>query len=126
MVEIEMLEEEIASREQHVLSLYRSIFDQRKSTPPSSKQGSSIASPVRSIKERPKKHPIVVSSAFCSSKKLPFQYFQIWGGLSKEKFNFRPEIRQEGSVSRKPDGIHLKSISSNMSKVQAMTFCMCF
>ncbi|KAF3321246.1 hypothetical protein FCM35_KLT14499 [Carex littledalei] len=117
MVEIDLLEEEIANREQHVLSLYRSIFDQCISTAPSSERGSSIASPVRSIKERPKKHPIVVSSAFCSSKKFNFRSFQIWGALSKQKFISKPDIRQEGPISSEPKGIHLTSISSDVSTV---------
>lgn len=120
MVEIDLLEEEIANREQHVLSLYRSIFDQCISTAPSSERGSSIASPVRNIKERPKKHPIVVSSAFCSSKKFNFHYFQIWGALSKQKFISKPDIRQEDPISSKPKGIHLTSISSDVSTVRVM------
>lgn len=124
MVEIDLLEEEIANREQHVLSLYRSIFDQCISTAASSERGSSIASPVRSIKERPKKHPIVVSSAFCSSKKLNFSSFQIWGALSKQKFISKPDIRQEGSISNEPKGIHLTSISSDLSTVRVMVFCL--
>ena len=44
IAEIELLEEEIANREQHVLSLYRSIFDQCVSGP-SSGQSSGISSP---------------------------------------------------------------------------------
>ncbi|KAM0880971.1 hypothetical protein ACQ4PT_033224 [Festuca glaucescens] len=44
IAEIELLEEEIANREQHVLTLYRSIFDQCVSGP-SSGQSSGISSP---------------------------------------------------------------------------------
>lgn len=73
MEEIEMLEEEIANREQHVLSLYRSIFDECMSLP-SSSQSSGVTSPAHA---KVRKHPSVISSAFCSSKKFPLQHFQI-------------------------------------------------
>ncbi|KAG0449620.1 hypothetical protein HPP92_027284 [Vanilla planifolia] len=46
IAEIELLEEEIANREQHVLSLYRSIFDQ---LAPSSRQSSVVDSPHKRI-----------------------------------------------------------------------------
>ncbi|KAJ0105600.1 hypothetical protein Patl1_18471 [Pistacia atlantica] len=44
IAEIELLEEEVANREQHVLSLYRSIFEHCVSRPPS-EQSSGVASP---------------------------------------------------------------------------------
>ncbi|XP_078176682.1 uncharacterized protein LOC144571307 isoform X2 [Carex rostrata] len=71
--EIEMLKEEIANREQHVLSLYRSIFDECTSLP-SSSQSSGVTSPAHA---KVRKHPSVISSAFCSSKKFPLQHFQV-------------------------------------------------
>ncbi|KAL5227186.1 hypothetical protein ABZP36_015451 [Zizania latifolia] len=78
IAEIELLEEEIANREQHVLTLYRSIFDQCVSGP-SSGQSSGISSPAhtKSVNSRARRHPSIISSAFCSSKKLPLQVREI-------------------------------------------------
>ncbi|KAA0039722.1 DUF547 domain-containing protein/Lzipper-MIP1 domain-containing protein [Cucumis melo var. makuwa] len=67
--EIELLEEEVANREQHVLSLYRSIFENCVSKP-SSQQNSVTASPAHG-KHESRKHPSIISSAFCSSRKFP-------------------------------------------------------
>ncbi|MBA0646565.1 hypothetical protein Goklo_014520 [Gossypium klotzschianum] len=74
ITEIELLEEEVANREQHVLSLYRSIFDHCVSRPPSG-QSSGKASPTRT-KHTSRKHPSIISSAFCSSKKFPLRPLQ--------------------------------------------------
>ncbi|KAH9777221.1 hypothetical protein KPL71_006944 [Citrus sinensis] len=74
IAEIELLEEEVANREKHVLSLYRSIFEQCASRPPS-EQSSSVASPAHT-KHIPKRHPSIISSAFCSSKKFPLRPLQ--------------------------------------------------
>ncbi|KAK3153282.1 hypothetical protein QOZ80_2BG0170200 [Eleusine coracana subsp. coracana] len=84
IAEIELLEEEIANREQHVLTLYRSIFDQCMSGPPSG-QSSGISSPAhtKSISSRTRRHPSIISSAFCSSKKLPLQPFHIMASVSE-------------------------------------------
>ncbi|KAL5224389.1 hypothetical protein ABZP36_011028 [Zizania latifolia] len=84
IAEIELLEEEIANREQHVLTLYRSIFDQCVSGP-SSGQSSGISSPAhtKSVNSRTRRHPSIISSAFCSSKKLPLQHFQIMTSVSE-------------------------------------------
>ncbi|XVF10855.1 hypothetical protein REPUB_Repub07fG0218900 [Reevesia pubescens] len=71
ITEIELLEEEVANREQHVLSLYRSIFDHCVSQPPS-EQSSGKASPAHT-KHTSRKHPSIISSAFCSSKKFPLR-----------------------------------------------------
>lgn len=73
IAEIELLEEEVANREQHVLSLYRNIFD-GVSRPPSA-QNSGIVSPAHT-KHGSKKHPCIISSAFCSSKKFPLRPLQ--------------------------------------------------
>ncbi|XP_038686986.1 uncharacterized protein LOC119986493 isoform X2 [Tripterygium wilfordii] len=73
--EIELLEEEVANREQHVLSLYRSIFENSVSRP-SSQQSSDMSSPAHHIKLSSRKHPSIISSAFCSSKKFPLQPLQ--------------------------------------------------
>ncbi|XP_017635462.1 uncharacterized protein LOC108477432 [Gossypium arboreum] len=74
IAEIELLEEEVANREQHVLSLYRSVFDQCVSRQPS-EQSSGKASPAH-MKHASRKHPSVISSAFCSSKKFPLKPWQ--------------------------------------------------
>ncbi|KAK2649025.1 hypothetical protein Ddye_016514 [Dipteronia dyeriana] len=74
IAEIELLEEEVANREQHVLSLYRSIFENCVSRPPS-EQSSSMSSPAYD-KHVSKKHPSIISSAFCSSKKFPLRPLQ--------------------------------------------------
>ncbi|XP_010518712.1 PREDICTED: uncharacterized protein LOC104798362 isoform X2 [Tarenaya hassleriana] len=68
IAEIELLEEEVANREQHVLSLYRSIFEHSLSRA-SSEQNSGVSSPAH-IKQPPRKHPSVISNAFCSSKNI--------------------------------------------------------
>ncbi|KAH7514184.1 hypothetical protein FEM48_Zijuj11G0061700 [Ziziphus jujuba var. spinosa] len=74
IAEIELLEEEVANREQHVLTLYRSIFEHCVSRPPS-EQNSVVASPAHR-KHETRKHPSIISSAFCSSKKFPFRSLQ--------------------------------------------------
>ncbi|CAK8539494.1 unnamed protein product [Lathyrus sativus] len=74
IAEIELLEEEVTSREQHVLSMYRSIFEQCVSQPPS-EQNSGVASPAHT-KHESRKHPSIISSAFCSSKNFPLRPLQ--------------------------------------------------
>ncbi|KAK8505595.1 hypothetical protein V6N12_038334 [Hibiscus sabdariffa] len=74
IAEIELLEEEVANREQHVLSLYRNIFDNCVSRQPS-EQSSGKASPAH-MKHTSRKHPSIISSAFCSSKKFPLRPWQ--------------------------------------------------
>ncbi|KAK1377178.1 Ternary complex factor MIP1, leucine-zipper [Heracleum sosnowskyi] len=78
--EIESLEEEVANREQHVLSLYRTIFEQCVSST-TSEQSSCIASPAHA-KNESKKHPSIISSAFCSSKNFPFRPFQALANIN--------------------------------------------
>ncbi|KAM1034397.1 hypothetical protein PS1_038080 [Malus domestica] len=75
--EIELLEEEVANREQHVLSLYRSIFEQCISRAPS-ELNSVVASPahVKNMKNGSRKHPSIITNAFCSSKKFPFRHLR--------------------------------------------------
>ncbi|KAE8708313.1 hypothetical protein F3Y22_tig00110347pilonHSYRG00071 [Hibiscus syriacus] len=74
ITEIELLEEEVANREQHVLSLYRNIFDNCVSRQPT-EQSSGKASPAH-MKHTSRKHPSIISSAFCSSKKFPLRPWQ--------------------------------------------------
>nr|XP_043614052.1 uncharacterized protein LOC122586001 [Erigeron canadensis] len=73
IAEIELLEEEVVNREQHVLSLYRTIFEQCVSRP-CSEQSSVPTSPAH-VKKEPRKHPTIISSTFCSSKSFPFRNF---------------------------------------------------
>ncbi|XP_027084643.2 uncharacterized protein [Coffea arabica] len=79
LAEIELLEEEVANREQHVLSLYRSIFEQCISRS-SSEQSSVMTSPAHA-KNETRKHPSVISSAFCSSK-FPLRTFQTLASIN--------------------------------------------
>ncbi|KAG5056941.1 hypothetical protein JHK86_011937 [Glycine max] len=74
IAEIELLEEEVINREQQVLSLYRSIFEQCVSRS-TSQQSSAVASPAHT-KQGSRKHPSIISSAFCSSKKFPLRTLQ--------------------------------------------------
>jgi hypothetical protein len=101
-----MLEEEIANREQHVLSLYRSIFEECTSLPTSS-QSSGVTSPAHA---KVRKHPSVISSSFCSSKKFPLQHLQVLtsikesmkgGGSGNCVGSMRSKIRCEFSGSAK-------------------------
>ncbi|XP_024986146.1 uncharacterized protein LOC112521487 isoform X1 [Cynara cardunculus var. scolymus] len=73
IAEIELLEEEVVNREQHVLTLYRTIFEQCVSRP-SSQQSSLLTSPAHAKKES-RKHPTIISSTFCSSNSFPFRNF---------------------------------------------------
>ncbi|KAJ9147702.1 hypothetical protein P3X46_029829 [Hevea brasiliensis] len=81
IAEIELLEEEVTNREQHVLSLYRSIFENCVSQAPS-EQNSGVASPAHT-KQVSRKHPSIISSAFCSSKKFPLRPLQALVSVSE-------------------------------------------
>ncbi|PNT67878.1 hypothetical protein BRADI_3g33250v3 [Brachypodium distachyon] len=119
IAEIELLEEEIANREQHVLSLYRSIFDQCVSGP-SSGQSSGISSPAhtKSVSSSTRRSSII-SSAFCSSKKLPLQPFQIMSSVSesgKTKNMLKTKIKHESFSSETLD-IRPISLASDPRKL---------
>ncbi|KAG0457315.1 hypothetical protein HPP92_022472 [Vanilla planifolia] len=89
IAEIELLEEEIANREQHVLSLYRSIFDQ---LAPSSRQSSVVDSP--HTKNTARKHPSIISSAFCSSKNFSLSPFQVFTSIKESgKSSVLPKLK---------------------------------
>ncbi|GAB2300854.1 hypothetical protein Dimus_034888 [Dionaea muscipula] len=104
IAEIELLEEEVANREQHVLSLYRSIFEQCVSRAPS-EQSSGTASPAEKNKTR--RHPSIISTAFCSSKNFPLRSLQ---ALSSKNSAGRKELKtRHNSVPGK---------GSNPAKVQ--------
>uniref|UniRef100_A0ACD5TMJ9 Uncharacterized protein n=1 Tax=Avena sativa TaxID=4498 RepID=A0ACD5TMJ9_AVESA len=121
IAEIELLEEEIANREQHVLSLYRSIFDQCTSGP-SSGQSSGISSPAhaKSVASRTRRRQSsIISSAFCSSKKLPLQPFHIMTTVSESgrtKNMLKTKIKHESFSSETLD-IRPTSLSSDPRKL---------
>ncbi|KAK1305854.1 hypothetical protein QJS10_CPA10g00910 [Acorus calamus] len=94
ITEIESLEEEVANREQHVLSLYRSIFEQCTSET-SSGRTSGIASPAHT-KNGARKHPIIISSSFCSSKKFPMYPFRV---LSSKKDSGKKNILLQSKMT---------------------------
>ncbi|XP_072962046.1 uncharacterized protein [Typha angustifolia] len=117
IAEIELLEEEIANRELHVLSLYRSIFDQC-NTAPSSAQSSGKASPAHA-KNIARKHPSIISSAFCSSKNFPLQPFHILASIKesgKSKVLLKSKNRHESFSGQSMD-IHAGSIPSDIRKL---------
>ncbi|XP_021757798.1 uncharacterized protein LOC110722806 [Chenopodium quinoa] len=110
IAEIELLEEEVSNREQHVLTLYRNIFDQCASQP-SSVQTSSLSSPVHT-KNKPRKHPSIISSAFCSSKKFPLR------GLSLKNISAKKDGKiKHGSLCVGKIDIHNEKPCSNQIKV---------
>ncbi|KAJ4838544.1 hypothetical protein Tsubulata_032875, partial [Turnera subulata] len=80
IAEIELLEEEVANREQHVLSLYRNIFENSVSRAPS-QQSSGMSSPAHT-KHTARKHPSIISSTFCSAKHFPLRPFQALVSMS--------------------------------------------
>ncbi|KAL6642692.1 hypothetical protein ACP70R_020873 [Stipagrostis hirtigluma subsp. patula] len=123
IAEIELLEEEIANREQHVLTLYRSIFDQCTSGP-SSGQSSGISSPAhtKSISSRTRRQPSIISSAFCSSKKLPLQPFHIMAPVSESgrtKNMLKAKIKHESFSSETLD-IHPSSFPTDLRKIGSL------
>ncbi|KAJ1296275.1 hypothetical protein BS78_01G287900 [Paspalum vaginatum] len=120
IAEIELLEEEIANREQHVLTLYRSIFDQCMSGP-SSGQSSGISSPAhtKTMATRARRQPSIISSAFCSSKKLPLQPFHIMESLSESgrtKNMLKAKIKHQSFSSETLD-IHPASFPPDPKKL---------
>ncbi|KAG2550569.1 uncharacterized protein LOC120651693 isoform X2 [Panicum virgatum] len=122
IAEIELLEEEIANREQHVLTLYRSIFDQCMSGP-SSGQSSGISSPAHTknitTRARTRRQPSIISNAFCSSKKLPIQPFHIMESLSESgrtKNMVKAKIKHQSFSSETLD-IHPTSFPPDPKKL---------
>lgn len=112
IAEIELLEEEVANREQHVLSLYRSIFEQCTSRP-SSQQCSVVTSPAHS-KSESRKHPSIISSAFCSSKKFPLRTLQALATMNDSvKRNSQSKTKHASFFSGKTEQHIQKSCSEN-------------
>lgn len=117
IAEIELLEEEVANREQHVLSLYRDIFEQCVSRPPS-EQCSGLNSPAHA-KMKPRKHPSIIKSAFCSSKKFPLQPFCV---LSSKSSLERKDIKtRHAPVSAGKTDLRFEKNNSSVVKVGRST-----
>nr|GMD76458.1 uncharacterized protein LOC109169032 isoform X1 [Ipomoea batatas] len=117
IAEIELLEEEVANREQHVLCLYRSIFEQCTSRP-SSEQSSVVTSPAHS-KSESRKHPSIISSAFCSSKKFPLWTLQALAAMNDSvKRNSQSKTKHASFLSAKTQQHIQKSCSENANKDQ--------
>ncbi|XP_010264345.1 PREDICTED: uncharacterized protein LOC104602375 isoform X2 [Nelumbo nucifera] len=118
IAEIELLEEEIANREKHVLSLYRSMFDQCSSATPSG-QSSNITSPAHA-KNEVRKHPSIISSAFCSSsKKFRLQPFEVLASAMesrKKNVLLHSKTRHVSLLTGKTD-IHMENNYSDPIKV---------
>lgn len=113
IAEIELLEEEVVNREQHVLTLYRNIFEQCASRPPS-EQSSGLNSPAHA-KIKPRKHPSIIKSAFCSSKKFPLQSFRV---LSSKSSSEKKEIKtRHALVPAGKSDIRFEKTCSNVVKV---------
>ncbi|PRQ18222.1 putative ternary complex factor MIP1, leucine-zipper [Rosa chinensis] len=112
--EIELLEEEVANREQHVLSLYRSIFEQCVSKPPS-EQNSLVASPAH-MKNGSRKHPSIISSAFCSAKNFPFRHFRALVAIDDS--GKRASKTSHTPLSSGKSDIDFAKTRSNLSKVE--------
>nr|GMD81025.1 DUF547 domain-containing protein/Lzipper-MIP1 domain-containing protein [Ipomoea batatas] len=119
IAEIELLEEEVANREQHVLCLYRSIFEQCTSRP-SSEQSSVVTSPAHS-KSESRKHPSIISSAFCSSKKFPLWTLQALAAMNDSvKRNSQSKTKQASFLSAKTQQHIQKSCSENANKAPSV------
>ncbi|KAK2974999.1 hypothetical protein RJ640_012865 [Escallonia rubra] len=115
IAEIELLEVEVSNREQHVLSLYRSIFEHCVSRP-LSEQSSSLTSPAHT-KIESRRHPSVISRSFCSSKMLPLQPFQIEAAMKGKRNLMQSKKRHTSSFAGKAD-IHFENNCSDDTKGQ--------
>lgn len=113
IAEIELLEEEVANREQQMLSIYRNVFESCVSRAPS-KQNSGMPSPAH-IKHASRKHPSVISSAFCSSKKFPLRPLQAL--VSPAESGKRTPKTSDAPPSHGKSDIHSEKNSYNLVKV---------
>ncbi|KAG4933183.1 hypothetical protein AAZX31_17G138100 [Glycine max] len=112
IAEIELLEEEVINREQQVLSLYRSIFEQCVSRS-TSQQSSAVASPAHT-RQGSRKHPSIISSAFCSSKKFPLRTLQ--GLVSNNDSRNKIFGSNQGPLSRGKGNNYFKKTCSDSTK----------
>ncbi|KAI3687220.1 hypothetical protein L1987_80914 [Smallanthus sonchifolius] len=118
IAEIQLLEEEVMNREQHVLSLYRTIFEQCVSRP-SSAQGSVLTSPAHAIPKESRKHPTIISSAFCSSKSFPFWKFHDLSTINAPgKGNLLQSRTRGASLSSSKANNGFESMCSNDIKIK--------
>ncbi|KAL8216429.1 hypothetical protein R6Q57_023266 [Mikania cordata] len=119
IAEIQLLEEEVMNREQHVLSLYRTIFEQCVSRP-SSGQGSVLNSPAHAIaKKESRKHPTIISSTFCSSKSFPFRKFHALSTINAPgKGNLLHSKTRNASLSSNQAINRFESMYSNGVKIK--------
>ncbi|KAK4338236.1 hypothetical protein RND71_042723 [Anisodus tanguticus] len=123
IAEIEILEEEVANREQHVLSLYRSVFEECISRP-SSEQSSVMTSPAHN-KVASRKHPSIISSAFCSSKKFPLRTFQALAAINDlGKRNLSQSKSRHSSFYNSKANAHIQKSCSEHAKDQGQVTSM--
>ncbi|KAH0643070.1 hypothetical protein KY290_034674 [Solanum tuberosum] len=123
IAEIELLEEEVANREQQVLSLYRSVFEECISRP-SSEQSSVMTSPAHN-KAESRKHPSIISSAFCSSKKFPLRTFQALAAINDlGKRNLLQSKSTHASFYNSKANVHIQKSSSEHTKEQGQVTSM--
>ncbi|KAG5228936.1 DUF547 domain-containing protein/Lzipper-MIP1 domain-containing [Salix suchowensis] len=113
IAEIELLEEEVANREHQMLSIYRNIFENCASRAPSL-QNSGMPSPAHA-KHASRKHPSVISSAFCSSKKLPLRPLQVL--VSPTESGKRTSKSSDAPSSHGKSDIHSEKNCYNRVKV---------
>ncbi|KAJ6715072.1 hypothetical protein OIU85_026564 [Salix viminalis] len=113
IAEIELLEEEVANREHQMLSIYRNIFENCASRAPS-QHNSGMPSPARA-KHASRKHPSVISSAFCSSKKLPLRPLQVL--VSPTESGKRTSKPSDAPSSHGKSDIHSEKNCYNRVKV---------
>ncbi|MCL7037315.1 hypothetical protein MKW94_025634 [Papaver nudicaule] len=118
IAEIELLEEEVANREHYVLSLYRNIFDNC-SSGASTEPSSGMTSPAHSKDAR--KHPSVISSAFCSSsKKIPLHTFQFLTSIKdckKKNVPLRSRTKHASMLGGRSN-LHIGNTGPDPNKVQ--------
>ncbi|KAI4370007.1 hypothetical protein MLD38_018395 [Melastoma candidum] len=112
IAEIEALEEEVADKEKQVLLLYRAIFEQCISQP-SSEKSSSVTSPVHARNMAARKHPMIISSSFCSSKKFPLRPLQ---ALISDRVRGDLRTGNESPISHGKE-VQLEKINSRYRKV---------
>lgn len=116
IAEIELLEQEVANREQQVLSLYRSVFEECVSRP-SSEQSSGMTSPAHN-KVESRKHPSIISSTFCSSKKFPLRTFQALAAINDlGKRNLLQSKSRHASFYNSKADAHIQRSCSEHAKV---------
>ncbi|CAN4077990.1 unnamed protein product [Withania somnifera] len=122
IAEIELLEEEVANREQEVLSLYRSVFEECISRP---SEQSSVMTSLAHNKVESRKHPSIISSAFCSSKKFPLHTFQALAAINDlGKRNLSHSKSRHASFYNSKANVHIQKSCSDHDKDQGQVTSM--